>query len=180
MPHEDQDDSPAALLPRLRICVDRLLSTAAMLSDEDVKAPSLLPGWTRAHVLTHLARSANSRTRLLTSARTGTDLPQPVGGCSRVRPQGCCGLRIRSRAGDLGPPAVAECLPWYAIGRVAGAFCVDGQDRRYDVEVEVASHERLPLGRWVHQQRKALRARELEERRKTLQDTPEAGMVWER
>ncbi len=36
-----------------------------------------------------------------------------------------------------------------------------------------------PLGRWVHQQRKALRAGELEERRKTLLDAPEAGMVWE-
>ncbi|MFI2241448.1 helicase associated domain-containing protein [Streptomyces chrestomyceticus] len=37
----------------------------------------------------------------------------------------------------------------------------------------------FPLGRWVHQQRKALRAGELEERRKTLLDAPEAGMVWE-
>jgi hypothetical protein len=31
----------------------------------------------------------------------------------------------------------------------------------------------------VHQQRKALRTGELEERRKTLLDAPEAGMVWE-
>ncbi len=31
----------------------------------------------------------------------------------------------------------------------------------------------------MHQQRKALRAGELEERRKTLLDLPEAGMVWE-
>ncbi|MEU0061426.1 helicase associated domain-containing protein, partial [Streptomyces sp. NPDC006334] len=37
----------------------------------------------------------------------------------------------------------------------------------------------FPLGRWIHQQRKALRAGELEERRKTLLDAPEAGMVWE-
>ncbi|CAM5447888.1 Helicase-associated domain-containing protein OS=Streptomyces microflavus OX=1919 GN=Smic_78620 PE=4 SV=1 [Streptomyces microflavus] len=37
----------------------------------------------------------------------------------------------------------------------------------------------FPLGRWVHQQRKSLRAGELEERRKTLLDAPEAGMVWE-
>lgn len=37
----------------------------------------------------------------------------------------------------------------------------------------------FPLGRWVHQQRKSLRAGELEERRKTLLDVPEAGMVWE-
>ncbi|WP_030083996.1 helicase associated domain-containing protein [Streptomyces decoyicus] len=37
----------------------------------------------------------------------------------------------------------------------------------------------FPLGQWVHQQRKALRAGELEPRRKTLLDAPEAGMVWE-
>ncbi|MGW3435455.1 Helicase associated domain protein [Streptomyces melanosporofaciens] len=49
----------------------------------------------------------------------------------------------------------------------------------YDVEVEVGVTKDFPLGRWVHQQRKALRAGELEPRRKTLLDAPEAGMVWE-
>ncbi|MFJ4633978.1 Helicase associated domain protein [Streptomyces sp. NPDC088847] len=49
----------------------------------------------------------------------------------------------------------------------------------YDVEVEVGVTKDFPLGRWVHQQRKALRTGELEERRKTLLDAPEAGMVWE-
>ncbi|HXB49267.1 MAG TPA: maleylpyruvate isomerase N-terminal domain-containing protein [Streptosporangiaceae bacterium] len=33
--------------------------------------PSLLPGWTRGHVLTHLARNAEGGTRLLGWARTG-------------------------------------------------------------------------------------------------------------
>ncbi|MET7296566.1 Helicase associated domain protein [Streptomyces griseoloalbus] len=49
----------------------------------------------------------------------------------------------------------------------------------YDVEVEVGATKAFPLGRWVHQQRKALRAGELEPRRKELLDAPEAGMVWE-
>ncbi|KIF04696.1 helicase, partial [Streptomyces sp. RSD-27] len=49
----------------------------------------------------------------------------------------------------------------------------------YDVEVEVGVTKEFPLGRWVHQQRKALRAGELEDRRKVLLDAPEAGMVWE-
>ncbi|MGA4867319.1 Helicase associated domain protein [Streptomyces lavendulocolor] len=49
----------------------------------------------------------------------------------------------------------------------------------YDTEIEVGATKPFPLGRWVHQQRKALRAGELEERRKTLLDAPEAGMVWE-
>jgi maleylpyruvate isomerase len=75
MEHDDKE-SPAAFLPLLRTSVDRLLTSASALSAEDVRAPSLLPGWTRGHVLTHLARSADSRTRLLTAARTGEDLPQ--------------------------------------------------------------------------------------------------------
>ncbi|WP_329305742.1 DEAD/DEAH box helicase [Streptomyces anulatus] len=49
----------------------------------------------------------------------------------------------------------------------------------YDTEIEVGVTKDFPLGRWVHQQRKALRAGELEKRRKTLLDAPEAGMVWE-
>ncbi|MFH8485019.1 maleylpyruvate isomerase family mycothiol-dependent enzyme [Streptomyces longisporoflavus] len=85
MPHDEEEDSPAALLPLLRTCVVRLLLAADALSDEDVRAPSLLPGWTRAHVLTHLARSADSRTRLLASARTGADLPQYTDGEQRER-----------------------------------------------------------------------------------------------
>ncbi|MFA1538005.1 maleylpyruvate isomerase family mycothiol-dependent enzyme [Actinomadura monticuli] len=48
-----------------------LLATAARIADADVRAPSLLPGWTRGHVLTHVARNADGGTRLLTWARTG-------------------------------------------------------------------------------------------------------------
>ncbi|GGR03726.1 maleylpyruvate isomerase [Streptomyces cinereoruber] len=72
----DGSVAPAALLPLLRTSVERLHASAAALTDDDVGAPSLLPGWTRAHVLTHIARSADSRTRLLTAARTGADLAQ--------------------------------------------------------------------------------------------------------
>ncbi|MEU6370312.1 Helicase associated domain protein [Streptomyces sp. NPDC046931] len=49
----------------------------------------------------------------------------------------------------------------------------------YDTEVEVGATKSFPLGRWVHQQRKALRAGELDPHRKELLDAPEAGMVWE-
>ena len=51
--------------------VDRLLSTADTLTDEQLRGASLLPGWTRAHVLTHLARSSDSRRGLLEAARAG-------------------------------------------------------------------------------------------------------------
>ncbi|EFE72281.1 LOW QUALITY PROTEIN: conserved hypothetical protein, partial [Streptomyces viridosporus ATCC 14672] len=65
-------------------------------------------------------------------------------------------------------------LRWRAENGITGLHAVP-----YDVETEVGVTKDFPLGRWVHQQRKALRAGELEERRKTLLDAPEAGMVWE-
>lgn len=65
-------------------------------------------------------------------------------------------------------------LRWRAENEITGVYAVP-----YDVEVEVGVTKDFPLGRWVHQQRKALRAGELEERRKILLDAPEAGMVWE-
>ncbi|BCJ55798.1 hypothetical protein Asp14428_72730 [Actinoplanes sp. NBRC 14428] len=43
----------------------KLLATAARLTDDDVRQPSLLPGWTRGHVLTHLARGGEALRRAL-------------------------------------------------------------------------------------------------------------------
>lgn len=65
-------------------------------------------------------------------------------------------------------------IRWRAENEITGVHAVP-----YDTEVKVGVTKDFPLGRWVHQQRKALRAGELEERRKTLLDAPEAGMVWE-
>ncbi|MFB1046800.1 DEAD/DEAH box helicase [Streptomyces chrestomyceticus] len=65
-------------------------------------------------------------------------------------------------------------IRWRSENKITGIYAVP-----YDVKVEVGVTKDFPLGRWVHQQRKALRAGELEERRKTLLDAPEAGMVWE-
>ncbi|MEV0281336.1 Helicase associated domain protein [Streptomyces sp. NPDC050610] len=47
----------------------------------------------------------------------------------------------------------------------------------YDVETAVGVTKDYPLGRWVHQQRRAHRAGEFDPHRKELLD--EAGMVWE-
>ncbi|AQZ60987.1 Maleylpyruvate isomerase, mycothiol-dependent [[Actinomadura] parvosata subsp. kistnae] len=65
-----------ALQAELAAATNQLLATAASLSDADVTAPSLLPGWTRGHVLAHLARNADSSINLLTWARTGVRTPQ--------------------------------------------------------------------------------------------------------
>lgn len=54
---------------------DRLLAGVDKLSDDDVGEPSLLPGWSRGHVLAHIARNADGMRNLVTWARTGTETP---------------------------------------------------------------------------------------------------------
>ncbi|MER7168798.1 maleylpyruvate isomerase family mycothiol-dependent enzyme [Micromonospora sp. NPDC000207] len=62
----------------------RLLDTAAAFDAADVAAPSLLPGWTRGHVLAHLARNADGFVNLLTAARTGETIPMYAGTAART------------------------------------------------------------------------------------------------
>jgi maleylpyruvate isomerase len=52
---------------------DRLLETAHALTDADVRAQSRCPGWSRAHVLTHIARNADGLRNVLKVAATGGD-----------------------------------------------------------------------------------------------------------
>jgi maleylpyruvate isomerase len=52
-----------------------LLDAVDRLSDDQLREPSLLPGWTRAHVVAHLARNAEALIRLASWARTGVETP---------------------------------------------------------------------------------------------------------
>lgn len=52
-------------LASVREATDRLLSAAATLDNAAVAAPSRLPGWTRGHVLAHLARNADALVNVL-------------------------------------------------------------------------------------------------------------------
>ena len=60
-----------------------LIRTAARLDDRDVRAASRCVGWTRAHVLTHIARNADGMTNLAHWATTGERTPQYVSQESR-------------------------------------------------------------------------------------------------
>jgi maleylpyruvate isomerase len=51
----------------------RLLGTARAIAESDLRQPSLLPGWTRAHVLAHVARSGDAMRNLLVGARSGEE-----------------------------------------------------------------------------------------------------------
>lgn len=48
-----------------------LLRTIEPLTDEQARQPSLLPGWSVGHVLTHLARNADSVVRMVEAAQRG-------------------------------------------------------------------------------------------------------------
>src|SRR4051812_36094148 len=53
--------------PKIDACVAshrRLLADIEPLKDEDLKAPSGLPRWSRAHVLAHLINKANAHVQL--------------------------------------------------------------------------------------------------------------------
>jgi maleylpyruvate isomerase len=46
-----------------------------VIAEPDLRQPSLLPGWTRAHVLAHLARNSDAMRALLVGVRSGQDRP---------------------------------------------------------------------------------------------------------
>jgi maleylpyruvate isomerase len=69
------DDEARRSMARIGEATDRLLASAATLSDAAVREPSLLPGWTRGHVLTHVARNGDGLGNLLRWARTGIPTP---------------------------------------------------------------------------------------------------------
>jgi maleylpyruvate isomerase len=68
-------DEASHSLDRITAATGRVLATADALTDAQVREPSPLPGWTRGHVLTHLARNADGLGNLLRWARTGTEIP---------------------------------------------------------------------------------------------------------
>jgi maleylpyruvate isomerase len=70
------DSDPGSLGQRIQTATARLAATAAALTDGQAREPSLLPGWSRGHVLTHVARNADGLRNLLIWARTGIETPQ--------------------------------------------------------------------------------------------------------
>jgi maleylpyruvate isomerase len=71
------------LLPLVREATERLDLAVAGLDEDAVHRPSRLPGWSRAHVVTHLARNADALVNLLTWARTGVEHPMYASAADR-------------------------------------------------------------------------------------------------
>jgi maleylpyruvate isomerase len=86
----------------------RLLDTARIITDLDLRVPSMLPGWTRGHVLAHLARNADGMRNVLIGVRTGQD--RPAYASAEAREAGIeqdAGRRATEHAADLADSAMA-------------------------------------------------------------------------
>jgi maleylpyruvate isomerase len=119
----DSGYEPTALFDRIITATEYLLTTVRDLSDEDMRIPSLLPGWTRGHVLTHLARNADGGTRLLTWARTGTPAAEYPS--------------LEARAGQIEAGASRSAAELVA-------------DARASAEEFAAEYSRMPADAWQH------------------------------
>lgn len=67
----DQADQLVRLRALLGDATARLLGDTISVAEDDWRGPSLLPGWSRGHLATHVARQADGLVRLTEWARTG-------------------------------------------------------------------------------------------------------------
>jgi maleylpyruvate isomerase len=79
----DLEQDAAAAIALCQAAHARLLACAEGLAEDQVRAPSRLPGWSVGHVLAHLARNAEGHARRLEAALAGQDLPRYPGGSSQ-------------------------------------------------------------------------------------------------
>lgn len=71
MPHPHLEDTLAQVVAE----TEALVADAKRLTPADLTVPSRCAGWSRAHVLAHLARNADSLVNLATWARTRVETP---------------------------------------------------------------------------------------------------------
>ena len=122
----------------------RLRETLAGLGDVDARRPSLLPGWTVGHVLTHLARNADSHVRMLEGARRGDVADQYPGGNARRAAD------IDAGAGRPARELVADVVE--SAGRLEEMWAATPEDVRRTGRGRVVSGlwplAELPFRRW--------------------------------
>jgi maleylpyruvate isomerase len=102
------DAAQRELSDQIDQATQRLIDTARVITEPDLRASSLLPGWTRAHVLAHLARNADALRNLLVGVRTGQD--RPAYASAEARQAGIeqgAGLKPGELIADLADSAMA-------------------------------------------------------------------------
>ena len=102
------DAAQRQLSDQIDFATQRLLDQARVLTHPALREPSLLPGWTRAHVLAHLARNADALRNLLVGARSGQDRPAYASEQARAADiEHGAGLDAKELMADLAGSALA-------------------------------------------------------------------------
>jgi maleylpyruvate isomerase len=127
-----------------------LLDDLSQLTDAQARQPSLLPGWSVGHLLTHIARNADSVVRRLEGSLRGEVLDQYVGGregraaaieAGAGRPAAELVADVRASAAAV--DALAASFPaegWDAPSRSSGGVKEDGRAVMFSRWREVAVH----------------------------------------
>jgi maleylpyruvate isomerase len=128
----------------VRDATDRLLATLAGLDDATARGPSLLPGWSVGHVLTHLARNADGNTRMAEGAARGEVLEQyPHGQEGRAADiEAGSGRPAAELVADVRASAARLDDAWAAMPPAAWDHLVRPSHREVPVAVNVISRRR--------------------------------------
>ena len=116
VPAEPRPAVPAELIAQVDEATGRLLASLGSLAEADVTRPSLCPGWTVGHVLTHLARNADGLRRSAEGARRGERVPMYDSLQARARDIEAGAARpMRELAADVTASASALAGAWSAM-----------------------------------------------------------------
>jgi len=135
---------PSRDLARVDAAQQRFESAIAGLDEPDMRRPSLLAGWSVAHVLAHVARNAESHVRRALAAARGEVVEQYPGGYEgRERAIDATAAR---RANEILQEVRETAAELHAVWRAVPEHAWDGLTR------DVAGRERplreLPSRRW--------------------------------
>lgn len=102
------DAAQRRLSDDLDAATQRLIDDARIIPAPDLRKPSLLPGWSRAHVLAHLARNADAMRNILIAARAGRQRPAYASAEAREADIGqSAGAEAKVLVADLADTAMA-------------------------------------------------------------------------
>ena len=134
--------TPLAELAALRSSTADLLRGLAdeQWSDADVRAASLLPDWTRGHVLTHLARNADGIARTLSGALRGEHLAR--------YPDGTAGRNADIEAGTGRPLAEQLLDVQQSADRLDRLFAAVAEADGWGLECDDRTAGAYVAGRW--------------------------------
>jgi maleylpyruvate isomerase len=109
-------------------------------SDADVHSPSLLPDWTRGHVLTHIARNADGIARTLSGALRGERLER--------YPDGVAGRNADIEAGAGRPVGELLLDVEQSADRLDRLFAAVADQDGWDLECDDRTAGEYVSGRW--------------------------------